>query len=214
MDVNMNTNAIEREQQERARLYKPSAKKVEIVDVPRMNFLMVDGVGDPNTSQSYKDALDALYSMSYTLKFTLKRAEGVNYKVAPLEGLWWSEDMAVFTAAHKDDWRWTMMIAQPSVVTPAWVEQTLDEVRRKKNPPALPLVRFESFHEGLAAQIMHIGPYAAEAPTIQKLHEFIHAQGGVFDGRAHKHHEIYLGDPRRSAPEKLKTVIRQPFVRA
>jgi hypothetical protein len=195
------------------RLYKPSAKKVEVVDAPVMNFLMVDGAGDPNSSQPYMDALEALYALAYTLKFALKQAEGVNYRVAPLEGLWWSETMDVFLAGAREQWQWTMMIAQPSIVTPEWVARAIEEVRRKKNPPALQLVRFASFHEGLAAQIMHIGPYATEAPTIQRLHEFIHARGGVFDGGVQKHHEIYLGDPRRATPEKLKTVIRQPFVK-
>ena len=209
----MSNQTLEQELAARDRLYKPPAKKAEIVDVPAMDFLQVDGIGDPNTSQPYMDALEALYSLSYTLKFALKQAEGVNYRVAPLEGLWWSDAMDAFLIGERDKWRWTMMIAQPSVVTLEWVERASEEVRRKKNPPALQLVRFASFHEGLAAQIMHIGPYATEAPTIQRLHDFIHAQGGVFDGRVQKHHEIYLGDPRRAAPEKLKTVIRQPFVR-
>ena len=210
----MATQTLEQELQARDRLYKPSAKKAEIVDAPAMTFLMVDGVGDPNSSQPYMEALAALYALAYTLKFALKQAEGVNYSVAPLEGLWWSDTMGVFLAGARERWQWTMMIAQPSIVTPAWVARAVEEVRRKKNPPALPRVRCERFHEGPAAQIMHIGPYAAEAPTIQQLHDFIHAQGGVFDGRVQKHHEIYLGDPRRAAPEKLKTVIRQPFVRA
>ncbi len=209
----MSTQAFEQEIAARDRLYKPSAKKPEIVDVPPMNFLMVDGVGDPNTSAAYRDALESLYAMAYTLKFALKKAEGINYGVAPLEGLWWSEDLDAFLAGAKDTWSWTMMIAQPSIVTPAWVDKAREEVQRKKAPVALPLVRFDRFHEGLSAQIMHIGPYAMEAPTIQKLHDFIQAEGGVFDGHAQKHHELYLGDPRRAAPEKLKTVIRQPFVR-
>lgn len=197
------------------RFYKASAKKPEIVDVPAMNFVMIDGIGDPNTSAAYKDALDVLYGISYTLKFALKKAEGANYKVAALEGLWWSDEMDAFLTGDRARWRWTMMIAQPACVTPAWQTQAMDELQRKKNPPALPLARFESFHEGHAAQIMHIGPYSAEAPTIQRLHEFIRAQGGIFDGQQHmfKHHEIYLGDPRRAAPERLMTVIRQPFDR-
>lgn len=209
----MTTQSLEAELAARDRLYKASAKKAEIVDVPAMDFLMIDGVGDPNGSRSYTDALEALYSLSYTLKFALKQAEAVNYRVAPLEGLWWSDDMDAFVSPARNAWRWTMMIAQPSVVTQAWVERALEEVQRKKNPAALSLVRFERYHEGLAAQIMHIGPYSAEAPTIQRLHDFIRAQGGVFDGHVQKHHELYLGDPRRAAPEKLKTVIRQPFSR-
>lgn len=173
------------------------------------HILLVDGVGDPNTSQAYRDAL---YAMAYTLKFALKQAEGVNFRVAPLEGLWWSDDLNAFLTGAKESFLWTMMIAQPSIVTPAWMDQVREEVLRKKAPVALPLVRFERFPEGLSAQIMHIGPYTAEAPTIQKLHAVIRAQGGVFDGKMQEHHEIYLGDPNRAAPEKLKTVIRQPFV--
>ncbi len=209
----MTTQTVEQEQAERARLYKPSAKKAEIVNVPPIHFLMIDGTGDPNTSQTYKDAVEALYALSYTLKFALKKAEGVNYKVAPLEGLWWSDDMDAFIDARRDDWRWTMMIAQPSIVTQDRVDNATDDVRRKKNPPALPRMRFERFHEGLAAQVMHIGPYSAEAPTIRALHDFIRAQGYSFDGHVQKHHEIYLGDPRKSAPEKLKTVIRQSVIK-
>ncbi len=207
-------STLEEELHARDLFYKPPAKQPQIVDVPAFAFLMVDGRGDPNTSQDYQDAVEALYTLSYTLKFALKRAEGVNYAVAPLEGLWWGDTMDEFLTGRRADWRWTMMIAQPSLVTPTWVERAREEAARKKNLPALPRLCFETFQEGLAAQIMHIGPYANEAPTIQRLHDFIQAQGGVFDGLQQKHHEIYLGDPNRSAPEKLKTVIRQPFRRA
>ena len=179
-----------------------------------MSFLMVDGLGDPNTSQPYMDAVEMLYAMSYTLKFSIKRAEKVDYQVSMLEGLWWSDSMDAFLAGSREEWRWTMMVRQPAAVTPEWVERAREEVQRKKALPGLSGVRLETFHEGLAAQIMHIGPYSAEAPTVQKLHDFIRAEGGAFDGRVQKHHELYLGDPRRAAPEKLKTVIRQPFVRA
>lgn len=192
------------------RLYKASARQPEIVEVPALNFLMIDGQGDPNTSQHYHEVLEALYALSYTLKFAIKAAEKVDYSVSALEGLWWSDEMEVFLTGARDRWRWTMMMRQPVVVTPAWFERAVVEVQRKKTLPALPHIRLESYHEGLAAQILHIGSYAAEAPTIARLHEFIRAEGGVL---AKKHHEIYLGDPRRAAPEKLKTVIRQPFVR-
>lgn len=210
----MSAHTHDQDAELRKRLYNPSSKEPSIVDVPAMNFLMVDGIGDPNTSQQYKDAIEALYALSYTLKFAIKRAEKVDYQVSMLEGLWWSDAMDAFLAGARDAWRWTMMVRQPSMVTSERLAQALAEVQRKKQLPALPGVRLETFHEGLAAQIMHIGPYSAEAPTIQKLHDFIHAEGGVFDGRAQKHHELYLGDPRRAAPEKLKTVIRQPFVRS
>lgn len=195
---------------DREGLLKPSAKRVELVEVPPTNFLMADGQGDPNTSQDYKEAVEALYTLSYGLKFALKKALGVTSKVAPLEGLWWADDMAEFSAEHKSDWRWTMMIAQPEAVDAAWVARVREEVGRKKTLPASERVRLEAFHEGLAAQIMHVGPYAAEGPTIETLHAFIRDAGYTFDGRVQKHHEIYLGDPRRSAPEKLRTVLRQP----
>ena len=209
----MSTHPQDHDAELRKLLYNPSSKQPSIVDVPAMNFLMVDGIGDPNTSQQYKDAIETLYALSYTLKFAIKHAEKIDYQVSMLEGLWWSDAMDVFLAGVRDTWRWTMMVRQPTVVTPAWMETAVEEVRRKKDLPALPGVRLEPFHEGLSAQIMHIGPYATEAPTIQRLHDFIRAEGGVFDGRVQKHHELYLGDPRRAAPEKLKTVIRQPFVR-
>ena len=190
-------------------LYRPSTKQVSRVDVPPFNYLMIDGRGDPNTAQEYKEAIEALYPVAYTLKFMLKKgAIGEDYVVMPLEGLWWVEDMADFSAERKDDWEWTMMILQPDVVTEEMVAEAVAQTRKKKNPPALDKVRLEALHEGSSAQIMHIGPYADEAPNIQKVHQFIADAGGQLHG---KHHEIYLSDPRRAAPEKMKTIIRQPF---
>ena len=189
-------------------LYNPSEKKVEIVDARMMNFLMIDGSGDPNTAQEYKDAVEALFAVSYALKFMVKKERGVDYGVLPLEGLWWTEDMTQFSVENKDVWKWTSMIMQPEYVTEDLVSKALEQVEKKKNPPALPKIRFESFHEGLSAQIMHIGPYSAEGPTIERLHNFIKENGYKLKG---KHHEIYLSDPRRSAPERMKTVIRQPM---
>lgn len=174
-------------------LYSASAKEVTVVEVPTMNFLMVDGAGDPNTAAEFKEAVEALYSLSYTLKFMLKRAaEGIDYGVLPLEGLFRADDMSAFCQGKKEQWKWTLMIAQPPFVTLELVNQALEQVMRKKELAGLSRVRFESFDEGLSAQIMHIGPYAEEGPTIGK------------------HHEIYLSDPNRSKPEKLKTIIRQP----
>ncbi len=189
-------------------LYNPSTKKIEIVDVPIMNFLMVNGSGDPNTAQEYKDAVEALFAVSYALKFMVKREKGVDYGVLPLEGLWWTDDMTQFSTENKDIWKWTSMIMQPEYVTEDLVSKALEQVEKKKNPPALSKIRFENFHEGLSAQIMHIGPYSAEAPTIEKLQNFIRENGYELRG---KHHEVYLSDPRRSTPEKLKTIIRQPM---
>ncbi len=190
-------------------LYKPSAKKVEIVDVPPMNFLMVDGEGDPNTAKAFQDAIEALYPLAYTLKFTIKKGDvAVDYGVMPLEALWWADDMSAFATGDKDNWKWTVMIMQPEFITEELVEQATAQVKQKKNPTALPLVRFETFHEGRSAQIMHIGPFSEEGPTIEKVHAHIEDQGGERRG---KHHEIYLSDIRRAAPEKWKTIVRQPM---
>jgi hypothetical protein len=189
-------------------LYKPSAKEFTVVDVPEMNFLMLDGHGDPNQSPAYQAAVEVLYGMAYTLKFISKRELERDYVVPPLEGLWWMEDMAEFSLEHKADWDWTMMIMQPAWITPALVARAREEVARKKDdPPALAELRFAPYHEGLAVQILYVGPYDEEAPTIARLHAFAEAQGYALRG---KHHEIYLSDPRRTAPERLKTVIRQP----
>lgn len=189
-------------------LYNPSAREVSVVDVPPMNFLMINGAGDPNTSQEYQQAMEALFPLSYALKFRVKKRTGVDYAVMPLEGLWWTDDQSQFSMSNKTIWRWTAMIMQPEYVAAEMVAETLEEVRKKKGFPALERVRFEAYHEGLSAQIMHIGPYAAEEPTIAKLHSFIRENG--YEPRG-KHHEIYLGDPRRVAPEKLKTILRQPI---
>ncbi|MCC6805129.1 MAG: GyrI-like domain-containing protein [Anaerolineae bacterium] len=189
-------------------LYSPSVKQPQTITVPPLPCLMIDGAGDPNTAQAYKDAVGALYSAAYTLKFAFKKQRSVDYPVMPLEGLWWTDDMALFITADKSNWRWTMLIVQPEVVTEADVAQTVAELKVKKPSPALDLIRWAVFDEGAAAQIMYIGPYSAEAPTIARLHEYIAAQGYALSG---KHHEIYLSDPNRSAPEKLKTIIRQPI---
>lgn len=190
-------------------LYQPSAKEIVCVDVPEMNFLMVDGEGDPNTSRSFSDAIEALYPVSYTLKFMVKKGKmGVDYGVLPLEALWWADDMSAFTTGNKDVWKWTLMIMQPEFITREMVKEAMEEVARKKKPVSLPLVRFESFKEGKAAQTMHIGHFSEEGPTIEKVHSFIEDNGSR---RVGKHHEIYLSDLRRVAPEKWKIIVRQPM---
>lgn len=189
-------------------LYQPSAKEVVQVDVPAAQFLMVDGEGDPNTAQSHSDAIEVLYAVSYAIKFMVKKGSlAIDYGVMPLEGLWWADDMSGFTTADKSNWKWTMMIAQPSFVTPDIVEQAMAEVKRKKNPAAMSKIRLESLTEGKCAQIMHIGPFTEEGPTIEKVHQFIDSRGQ----RTGKHHEIYLSDIRRADPAKWKTIIRQPM---
>ena len=192
-------------------LYQPSPKGFVLVDVPAMNFLMVDGEGDPNTAAAYKSAVEWLYSVSYPVKFASKKELGRDYTVFPLEGLWWADDMETFLTREKAAWKWTMMIAQPDWITPAMIEAAIGRARAKLGEPPSTL-RFERHDEGLSVQIMHIGPYDAEGPVLARLHhDFLPANGLIETGH---HHEIYLGDPRRSAPEKLKTILRQPVRRA
>jgi len=190
-------------------LYQPSVKEVTRVAVPAMNYLMIDGEGDPNTSQVFKDAVEVLFPLSYTLKFMVKRGTlAIDYGVMPLEGLWWVDDMSTFTVEDKTNWKWTLMIMQPDFITGEMVDIAIAEVRKKKNPSALPNVRFEMLSEGVCAQIMHIGPFTEEGPTVEKVHKFIDAFGYKRGG---KHHEIYLSDIRKADPQKWKTVIRQPM---
>lgn len=189
-------------------LYKVSSKAVAQVTVPPLRYLMIDGKGDPNTSQEYVQAIEALFSVSYTAKFAVKKgAQKMDYAVMPLEGLWWADDWSVFVAGDKSKWNWTMMILQPSFVADKTIEAAIEDVRKRKNPVALPKLRLEEFSEGRCAQILHIGPFSAEGPTIEKLHEYILSHGSL----AGKHHEIYLSDIRRADPKKWKTILRQPM---
>ncbi|MGA7831269.1 MAG: GyrI-like domain-containing protein [Terracidiphilus sp.] len=190
-------------------LYEGKTGVVVAMDVPTLTYLMVDGEGDPNTTQSFSEAVEALYSLSYTLKFSLKKSpRAIDYGVMPLEGLWWADDPRIFHQADKSKWKWTVMIMQPEFIGQSEIDAAFDEVRKKKNPAALDRVRFERLDEGAVAQVMYVGPFSDESPTIQRMHEFIHAAGKELRG---KHHEIYLTDPRRTAPEKLKTILRQPM---
>lgn len=190
--------------------WAPPADRFTIVDVPRLNFLMIDGAGDPNTAPAYAEAVQWLFSMSYAIKFAAKAA-GRDYTVAPLEGLWWADDWADFAAGRRERWQWTSLLMQPDWITPEMVAAARAKTEAKLGTAPVTL-RFEPFEEGLSVQIMHIGPFSAEAPTIKRLHEeFLPANGLVETGR---HHEIYLSDPRRTAPEKLRTVLRQPVRRA
>jgi hypothetical protein len=190
-----------------ASLYKATTTP-QIIEVPELTFLMIDGQGDPNTSPDYQDAIQTLYGLSYALKFALRRPDGTTYGVSPLEGLWWATDPQAFEAADKSAWQWTAMIRQPAVVTADLLNSCAEAVARKRPLPAARAVRLSSFTEGRAAQVLHVGPYFAEGPTIARLHTFIAENGYRLGG---KHHEIYLGDPRRAAPERLRTIIRQPF---
>lgn len=189
-------------------LFAPPSKDFVLVTVPEISFLMVDGMGDPNTAQGYTDAVAVLCSVAFPLKFASKKELGRDYVVLPLEGLWWADDPSAFTKRAKEQWRWTMMIMQPDWITEEMVSTAIEASAGKKELPALPSLRFDRIHEGLSLQIMHVGSYEAEAPTLARLHdEFMPAHGYAFNG---PHHEIYLGDPRKTAPEKLKTILRQP----
>lgn len=189
-------------------LYLPSSKEVSIVEVPRQQFIMIDGQGDPNTSKEFQEAVEALFSLSYALKFIVKKGKtGIDYGVMPLEGLWWSDDMTTFNVENKSDWKWTLMIMQPELVTHELFDVSLQQVQKKKHLNALSKLRFEIFAEGKAAQILHIGPFSDEGPTIEEIHSYIQNNGYKASG---KHHEIYLSDITKTAPDKLKTIIRQP----
>lgn len=189
--------------------YAPSGKTVSIVEVPTLSFLMIDGQGDPR-EQAYRDTVSLLFAVAYTVKFHVKRTQGFDFAVMPLEGRWWVENLDDLDFEDRSNWLWTIMIMQPACVTPDMVAQACLEVQKKKALAVPPPVRLESFTEGLVGQILFTGPYKDEMPTIEHLHASIQAQGGVLVG---KHHEIYLSDPNRTAPEKLKTILRQPMQR-
>jgi hypothetical protein len=202
-------------------LYQPSAKKIETVQVPNLQFAMIDGAiekgSEPGKSLSFSDSTQTLYSISYTLKFMLKKrkTDAIDYPVMALEGLWWVED-GNFDIRVKDNWFYTLMIMQPDVITQEIFEQAREEVRRKKGgSELLDKARLAHFEEGLCVQTMHIGPYATEPATIDRMKEFMEENGlkdsvGPIGG---KHHEIYISDPRKAAPDKMKTVLRHPVVR-
>ncbi len=195
---------------ERPTLYR-AADHAERVTVPPIAYVVVDGVGDPNTTPAYEAAVQTLYAVSYGARGLVKAAGGEVWTVLPLEGLWWADDPAAFTAGRREDWRWRMMIAQPEVVDAPMVAEALDRAARAKRAPAGDRLRLEVLEEGEALQVMHHGPYAEEGPTIAALHAAIADAGLVLRGA---HHEIYLSDPRRSAPEKMRTILRQPVAPA
>jgi hypothetical protein len=191
-------------------LYSPSARVVQRVDVPTLRFLKIDGQGDPNESSAYGEAVEALFALSYALKLRAKKSPlEINYALMPLEGLWWADDMSSFATGDRAKWLWTMMIMQPDFIDGDLIEETRVAVAAKKSLPGLQKIRLESFTEGPAAQIMHIGPFSTEGPTIEKVHRFIKESGREPSG---KHHEIYLSDIRKADSAKWKTVIRQPMV--
>ena len=197
--------------------YAPSAKQPQLIDVPAFQFAMLDGAiepgMEPGNSPEFAAALEALYGISYTLKFMLKQraVDPIDYPVMALEALWSVSD-GEFEITRKDNWLWTAMILQPAIITPEIFTEGLAQLRKKRgDSPALARLRLASFHEGLSVQIMHIGPYSSEPATLERMHAFARASGYRLRER---HHEIYLGDPRRSAPDKLKTVLRHAVEKA
>jgi hypothetical protein len=194
-------------------LYAPSSRQVEVVDVPRFNFAMVDGEIEPGvspgTSPAFQQALEALYGISFTLKFSSKQRKDnpIDYTVMALEGLWWVEQ-GEFDITRPDNWHWTAMMLQPDHITDEMFQEVLAQLRKKKPSPALDKLHFEPFQEGLCMQIMHVGPYAEEPATLARMQAFAEQNNYIIRG---KHHEIYLGDPRRADPSKLKTVLRHPI---
>lgn len=187
--------------------YQASAKEVRVVDVPPFSYLMIDGSGDPNTSPEYARAVETLFALSYAVKFHVKKAQGIDYVVMPLEGLWWADDLSVFESGARDQWKWTMMIMQPDFVSSEAVNAAMAKVRAGKSHLDLGKVRFEKYEEGRAAQLLHIGPFSEEGATIRRLHAFINEHSSLRG----VHHEIYLSDFRRTEPAKWRTIIRQPM---
>lgn len=192
-------------------LYSSASEHVRELTVPKMKFLMVDGQGTIESlekSPEFQHAISALYGAAYTIKMTRKRV-GIepDYTIPPLEGLWWMVDNSEFDINRPVDWRWTLMIAQPAFILQSDLDNALDKLKLKQPNPALHRIRLEEFEEGDSVQIMHLGPYAEEARSVSKLDAYIKQHNYVYNG---KHHEIYLGDPRRSRPETLKTILRHP----
>jgi len=189
-------------------VYKPKTNEVSFIEVPKLNYLAIDGKGDPNTSQEYKDSIEALMSVSYKTKFIVKKEHGKDYVVMPLEGLWWAtEGMDNFSVEDKSNWNWKSLIMQPKFVKKEHFKQAKEKVAKKKDLNSLDKIEFIEIDEGLSAQILHIGPFVDEGPTVEKLHNVIKENSYDFNGM---HHEVYLSDIRRTKPEKLRTIIRQP----
>lgn len=191
------------------KLYAPKDTRWHEVDVPKMQFLMIDGKGNPNTSVDYQAAVETLYSVAYTVKFMSKRELDKDYVVPPLEGLWYAEDMNVFVAGNKDAFQWTMMIMQPEWITQEFYKRGVEIARQKRSDLPYDALRLDTYYEGRSLQRLHIGSYNDEAPSLAQLHHEIMPERSLnYNGN---HHEIYLSDPRKVSSEKLKTILRQPI---
>ncbi|MFE3634742.1 GyrI-like domain-containing protein [Streptomyces sp. NPDC059168] len=193
---------------ERKECYAPKNTAWAIVDVPEQQFIAIDGTGNPNTAPAYAHAVGALYAVAYTLKFAGKHTAGGDFVVAPLEGLWWADRYEAFTGGVKDTWNWTMLINMPSWITKEMIEDAKQTALAKKEIPAISRLRHFTLHEGRSAQALHIGSYDDEAPVLHELHHSYLAANGLRPSGLH--HEIYLSDPRKTVPEKLRTILRQP----
>lgn len=193
--------------------YRARHGSFEVLDVPEARYLAVDGRGDPNTSSAFREAVETLFPVAYALKFRSARELGRDYVVPPLEGLWWAEDHAVFTTARDPEaWLWTLLVLVPDWVADELVTATVAEVAAKKAPPHVAALRLERLAEGRCVQTLHLGPFSEEGPVLARLHEeFLPAHGLRPSG---KHHEVYLSDLRRTAPERLRTILRQPVAPA
>ena len=192
--------------------YAATRGRFDLVTLPPLRYLMIDGHGDPNTAERYRDALQTLYPVAYAVKFLSKRTLDRDYTVMPLEALWWADDMAAFTSARdKSRWDWTALNLLPDWITDEQLAEARETVSRKGGAPLLDALRVETLDEGLCVQTLHVGSYDDEAPVLAELHERVIPEAGY--RMVGKHHEIYLGDPRRTAPEKLRTILRQPVVR-
>lgn len=189
--------------------YKAKAGTFATIDIEPRQYLMIDGHGDPNSSPEFQSAIEALYPLAYKLKFFSKNELDRNYVVPPLEGLWWAEDMSAFTSARdKSRWDFTLMLFVPDWLSSDNVDQAAEAVAKKKPSDRLGDVRLEILAEGTCVQTLHIGSFDAEAPVLAHMHdEVIPGLGFAMTG---KHHEIYFSDFRKVAPEKLRTVLRQP----
>jgi hypothetical protein len=188
-------------------LYDPPVGEFASIEVPQMQFVKVDGEGDPNTAPAYRAAVEWLYGVSYAMNFAAKAALGTDYVVPPLEGLWWAHDPKSFITREKGKWRWTMMIMVPDFVTRDIFENAVAKTGGKLGQP-LQSLRLESYDEGPSLQTLHVGSYDEEGPVLARLHgEVMPSKGMAFNG---PHHEIYLSDPRKTQSAKLKTILRQP----
>jgi hypothetical protein len=191
--------------------YNPSYKFPSLITIPKRNYIMVDGNGNPNTSGRFQECVEALFSVSYNLKFMVKKGGlGIDYGVMPLEGLWWCDDMKDFSVDNKDIWKWTMMIVQPDIITKPMVEEAIQIVKKKKDIKIIDELSFNHFSEGESVQMMHIGPFSTEKVTLDKMEVLVQSENLIKFG---KHHEIYLNDFRKISPEKMKTILRQPVKR-